>query len=260
MARNVVADVATGVGLIGRGLGLVLRRRKLFWLGAIPPAITSLLLIGVIIAMAFFADDVATWLTPFADRWAEWGPVLRIGLAVVLLAATLLVSVLTFSALTLALGGPVYDAISEAVDAGLGGVPGQPRRTRLVADASRGVAQALATVAQSLGASVALALLGLIPVVGTITAAVLGLIVGGFLLARELVGPPTERRGVLTLRERAALLRSRPWLALGFGVPVLWLLTIPLVSIVVFPAATAGATLLVRLLRDEPSRPVPSGT
>ena len=41
----------TLVALLGRGLRLIVRRPRLFGLGAIPPAITSLVFIGILVVL-----------------------------------------------------------------------------------------------------------------------------------------------------------------------------------------------------------------
>jgi CysZ protein len=62
----------------------------------------------------------------------------------------------------------------------------------------------------------------------------------------ELIGSACERRGVITLGERRALMRAQRAKALGLGVPTFLLLSLPVIAIVVFPIATAAGTLLAR--------------
>ena len=64
-------EFLAGVGLLARGLALITRRPRLFWLGAIPPAITSVLFLGVLIALFAQLEPLVGWLTPFA---ADWSP------------------------------------------------------------------------------------------------------------------------------------------------------------------------------------------
>ena len=67
----------------------------------------------------------------------------------------------------------------------------------------------------------------------------------------SLVGSALERRGVLTLRGRRALMRRRRARVLGLCVPTFLLLAVPFVGVVVFPVATAAGTLLARQLTGE---------
>ena len=46
-----VREFVTGAALLPRGLRLITRRPRLFGLGAIPPAITSVLFIAVLVAV-----------------------------------------------------------------------------------------------------------------------------------------------------------------------------------------------------------------
>ncbi|MFT4295455.1 MAG: hypothetical protein QM582_08590 [Micropruina sp.] len=48
--------------------------------------------------------------------------------------------------------------------------------------------------------------------------------------------------------QRQRLLCRDPWLVLGFGVPTFLLLSIPALSLLLFPIATAAGTLLTRRL------------
>ena len=246
------AELVQGAGLLGRALVLVVRRPRLFWLGAIPPAITSVLFLAVLVVGITELDPITRSLTPFADRWsASSALALRVLAGVLLVAGTTLLMVLVFSTLTLALGSPIYDAISESIDRACPGAPAE-RDERLVTGAGRAARQAAAMIAVSALGALVFLLVGLVPVVGQIAATVGGAIFGGWMLTLELVGAALERRSVLTLRERRAVLRRNRSRVLGLGIPSFLLLSVPFLSVVVFPVAVAAGTLLARQLRDEP--------
>ena len=62
--------------------------------------------------------DVVGWLTPFADGLTtSFASVIRTVVAVALAAGVVLLMVLTFTTLTLAIGSPLYDKLSEFVEA-----------------------------------------------------------------------------------------------------------------------------------------------
>jgi CysZ protein len=165
--------------------------------------------------------------------------------------------VLTFSALTLALGSPLYDKISEFVDDELGDAPPPPADS-LAGSVLRALRQSLALIGVSLLIGGLLFLAGFLPVVGQLLVPVLSAAFGGWVLCIELIGSAFERRGRLLLRERRAAMRTRRARVLGFAVPTFLLLAVPFAAVLVFPAATAGATILARELLG-PSRPgVPS--
>lgn len=255
------AELAGGVGLLGRGLSLVLRRPRLFLLGALPPLVTSILFTVVLVVLLTHLDSVLPGLTGFA---AGWAPALRslveLLVGVALVAAAALAMVITFTTLTLALGSPLYDLISEFVDAELPG-PAETtagRQERLLRAAGRAVRQSAALIAAGALAAVLLFAAGFLPVVGQTVVPVVSALVGGWLLGIELVGSALERRGVLTLLGRRQLMRSRRLRVLGLSVPTFLLLSVPFLGVVVFPVATAAGTLLARQLLGEPTEGAPA--
>jgi CysZ protein len=247
------AEAVGGLRLLGRSASLLLRRPRLFWLGALPPLVTSVVFAVVLVLLVAELPVLTDLLTPFAARWSS-GLALtaRVVVGVLLVGGAGLLMVLVFSTLTLALGSPVYDAISEAVDRTFPGAPAAVEE-RVRTAVLRAVRQSAALIAVSaVGATVFFGV-GFVPVVGQVVAAVGGALFGGWMLAIELVGSPLERRGVTTLRGRREVLRRRRWRSLGLGVPCFLLLSVPFVAVVVFPVATAAGTLLARQLRDEPT-------
>jgi CysZ protein len=252
MVRPAVEDMVIGAGLLPRGLSLIARRPRLFLLGAIPPAITSVIFTGLLIALITQLRPLVDWLTPFADDWdrglATTVEVL-VGSAVV--AAAVLIMVISFTTLTLALGSPLYDKLSESVEREFGDVP------ELDESVARGVLralrQALALISVAILGALVLFGSGFLPVIGQTVAPVLSAIFGGWMLGIELVGAPFERRGMLRLSDRRAAMRVRRFRVLGFAVPTFLLLAIPFVGVVIFPVATAGGTILARQLLSEPT-------
>jgi CysZ protein len=242
-----VAELLTGAGLLIKGLGLITRRPRLFLLGAIPPAITSIIFTGLLIALITQLDPVVDWLTPFADGWARGlATTVRVFVGSALVAAEILLMVISFTMLTLALGSPLYDKLSESVEREFGDVP------ELEESVARGIfralRQAVALIAVSALGALLLFATGFIPVVGQTVVPVISAMFGGWMLGIELVGSAFERRGMLRLADRRAAMRTRRLRVLGFAVPTFLLLAIPFAGVVVFPVATAGGTLLARQL------------
>jgi CysZ protein len=245
-------EFLTGAALLPRGLGLLARRPRLFGLGAIPPAITSVLFIGVLVAVVLQLERIVGWLTPFADAWSPGtATTIRVLVGVALIAGLVLIMVISFTALTLAVGSPIYDRLSESVEREFGPVPqlDEPVAT----GAARAVRQSSAMIGTSALVTLPLFALGFIPVVGQTVVPVASAAFGGWMLGLELIGPAFERRNRLTLAERRAAMRTRRARVLGFAVPTFFLLAIPLVGVLVFPIATAAGTLLARQLLDEPT-------
>lgn len=249
-----MGQVLTGAGLLLRGLKMVVSRPKLFALGMVPPLVTSVLLVVVLVVLGLNLDTIVGAFTGFADQWGTLGTVVRAVIAVVLFLAVLLLMVLTFTTLTLALGDPIYQRISQRVDAELGALPAAPSEPTGVMVA-RTIKQTVATIGLSLLAAIGCFAVGLVPAVGTVLAAIVSAITGGRLMVREITGPAFERRGLFQTAARRPILQQHRALTMGFGIPVFWLLSIPGVAILVFPAAVAGATMLVR--RMHPAEPSP---
>jgi len=246
-------EVLGGLSLLGRAATFLLRRPRLFWLGAVPPLVTSVVFVLGLVLLVDHLAALTTALTPFADGWSPGlAQAARLVVGTLLVGGAVLLMVLVFSTLTLALGSPVYDAISEAVDRTLPGA--SPALDEPVATGvGRAVRQSVALVLVAAVGALVFFGVGFVPVLGQVVAAVGGALFGGWMLVIELVGSPLERRGVLTLRARRQTLARRRWRSLGLGVPSFLLLSVPLVAVVGFPVATAAGTLLARQLLDEPT-------
>nr|WP_250028132.1 EI24 domain-containing protein [Actinoplanes maris] len=248
---GVVKQFLVGAGLLGRGLGLVLRRPKLLGLGLLPALIAGALYGTGLFFLIDFLPQLSSGVTWFAGDWAEGiRDLVRVLAGLGLLGLAVLLGVLTFTAVTLLIGDPFYERISELVEDRFGGVPGEvevgfwPSLRRSLADSVR-------LIGLSVLIGVPLFMLGFLPVVGQTVIPVLGGALGGWLLAVELTGVPFQRRGQRLRRRRAVLAANRP-LALGFGVAVFCCFLIPLGAILMMPAAIAGATLLARTVLGQP--------
>ena len=205
-----ISEFFAGIRLLGRGFHLVLRRRRLFWFGALPPLIMSVIFTAVLVVLITRLPALADWLTPFADRWdagAEQAAEVLAGGAV--LGGSMLLMVISFTTLTLALGSPVYDKISEFVD-----LEFEPQ-LRLPEDhwlrsIGRSVRQSLALIGISALVAPFVFAAGFVPVVGQTVVPVISATFGGWMLCLELIGSTFERRGMFRLAERRrAMQRNR---------------------------------------------------
>jgi CysZ protein len=238
-----VRDFVTGVRMFGRGLGILLRSPRLLMIGALPAVLTALLLVGAMIALVYWIDDLAALVTPFADDWtAGWQSAVRTAAGVALFGAALVVGLLSFTALTLAIGGPFYEHIAEKVEDDLGAAPTEIELPwwRLL---GWGLRDGLLLVLRSLKFTIPQLVAGFIPVIGQTVVPVLLTLVTAWFLALELVAVPFYRRG-LDLRRRRQLLSRRRALALGLGTPTALLCAVPLLAIVAMPVAFAGGVLV----------------
>lgn len=241
----------TGVGLLLRGIGLYVRDPALMLLGIIPALISGALYLAAFATLAYFVDDLAALITPFADDWSTTArSLIRVAAGLALLGLGGLLGVLTFTAVTLAIGDPFYEKISERVDDRYGGTPGEEEAS-FWASLRRSVADSLRLVAISTLIGVPLFAAGFIPVVGQTVVPVIGAAIGGWFLALELSGAAFYRRG-MRLPQRRSVLKADRLTTLGFGVAVFVCFLVPLGAVLVMPAAVAGATLLTRQALGQP--------
>lgn len=249
-----VGQFFSGVGLLGRGLGMYARSPRLVLLGIIPALISGLLFLAAFATLIYFVSDLSEAATWFADDWSEgFRDIVQVLAAIGILGIGGLVGVLTFTAITLLIGDPFYEKISEEVEQRFGGVPNAVdvpwwRSLR------RSLWDSVRLIALSLLIGIPLFLGGFIPVVGQTVIPVIGALFGGWFLALELVGVPFYRRG-MRLPDRRKILRANRPAALGFGVSVFCCFLIPLGAVLIMPAAVAGGTLLARRVLAQPIEP-----
>ncbi|WKX70161.1 EI24 domain-containing protein [Streptomyces sp. XD-27] len=243
-------DLAAGFGYLIKGQRWVARHGRWWGFGMIPALITLVGYVAALVALFFWSDDIVAWATPFADDWSSpWLGIFRGALAVLLFGSGLTLALITFTAVTLLVGQPFYESLSEQVDISVAGSApesGLPLWRELLISAR----ESIAVVVRVACWSVLLFALGFAPLIGQTVIPAVGFCVSGFFLAEELAAVALARRRV-ALKERLRLLRGRRALTLGFGVPLALLFLIPLVAVFLMPGAVAGATLLVRDLMGE---------
>ncbi|MEU4687232.1 EI24 domain-containing protein [Actinoplanes sp. NPDC023714] len=244
-------DFATGAGLLGRGLGLILRSPRLLLLGLVPALLSGILYIVLLVLLIRFLPDLSEQATWFADGWTAWlRDVVQVFAGAGILGLSVLLGILTFTAVTLLIGDPFYETISGRIEERFGGVPDEVQ-VGLLESLRRSLVDSLRLIGIGVLVAIPLFFLGLLPFVGQTVIPVIGGAVGGWLLALELTGVPFQRRGQ-RLRHRRAVLGGNKPLTLGFGVAVFLVFLIPLGAILFMPAAIAGATLLARRSLGKP--------
>ncbi|MCL8013351.1 EI24 domain-containing protein [Streptomyces sp. AS02] len=245
-------DLGAGFGYLLKGQRWVARHGKQYGFGLVPGLITLVLYAAALVALALWGQDFVSWSTPFADDWSSpWQGLFRGLLTAVLFALGLLLSVVTFTAVTLLIGQPFYENLSEKVDRDVspdGTAPesGLPLWRELWISGR----DSLRIVLRAAVWGVLLFALGFIPVVGQTAVPVIGIVVTGFFLTEELTAVALQRRRV-ELRDRLTLLRSRKTLIWGFGTPLAAAFLVPFVAVFLMPGAVAGATLMARELMGE---------
>lgn len=241
-----LSDLAAGARTLLRGFGFWRVDPGVMLLGLVPAAIVFVGLVWGLVALGIGLPGLVDWATPFADGWEEfWRNAFRALVAVVVFAGAAVLGFVTFTALTLVVGDPFYERIWKAVEHHVGGdVPAEGPSFW------SGVRGGLVLLLQGLLSAIVVAAAGFIPVVGGVLAAVLGAVLTGRILARELAARALDSRG-LTFADRRALYRRHRWRLLGFGIATQLCFLIPLGAVATMPAAVAGATLLARTMLDE---------
>ncbi|WP_078965363.1 EI24 domain-containing protein [Streptomyces aureocirculatus] len=243
-------ELGRGFGYLVKGQRWVAQHGKRFGWGLLPGLVTLVLYAGALVALVLWGTDLVSWATPFADDWSgPWTGLFRGFLTALLFALALLLSVVTFTAVTLVIGEPFYESLSEQVDisvAGFAPESGLPLWREILIS----VRDSLRIVVRAVLWGVLLFGLGFLPVVGQTVIPVIGFLVTGFFLVEELTAVALARRGV-RLRDRLALLRARKTLAWGFGAPLAVFFLVPFVAVFLMPGAVAGATLMARDLMGE---------
>ncbi|MFD7403634.1 EI24 domain-containing protein [Streptomyces sp. NPDC059866] len=245
-------DLGVGFRYLLKGQRWVARHGKQYGFGLIPGLITLVLYAGALVSLVLWGDDLVDWFTPFADDWSSpWLGLFRGFLTALLFVLALLLAAVTFTAVTLLIGQPFYENLSEKVDRDVspdGTAPesGLPLWRELWISGR----DSLRIVVRAALWGVLLFALGLIPVAGQTVVPVIGFMVTGFFLTEELTAVAMQRRNV-ELRDRLRLLRSRKTLVWGFGTPLGVAFLVPFVAVFLMPGAVAGATLMARELLGE---------
>ncbi|MDO3647835.1 EI24 domain-containing protein [Nocardia mangyaensis] len=254
-------DFGVGFTYLLNGQRWMARHGRQYGFGLLPGAIALLLYTAALVALAVWGYDLASALTAFADDWSSpWQGLLRGFVTVLLFALALLLSVLSFTAVTLLIGQPFYEALSERVDRSVSPDGTAPESNLpLWQELWISARDSVRILIRALVWGVLLFALGFVPVVGQTAVPVLAIFVTGFFLTEQLTAIALQRRSI-ELRQRLILLRSRKMLVWGFGVPLAAAFLIPVVAVFLMPGAVAGATLLARDLCREDTRDEQEGT
>ncbi|MEV6316194.1 EI24 domain-containing protein [Streptomyces sp. NPDC051776] len=249
-----MGDLGLGIRYFVDGQRWVARHGRWWGFGLLPGLITLVLYVAALIGLGFWADDLTTWATPFADDWGSpWQGIFRGFLTALVFAFGLLLAVISFTAVTLLIGQPFYESLSEQVDISEDGFAPESG-LRLWRELLISAVDSLSVLARVALYGVLLFALGFLPLIGQTVVPVIGICVSGFFLTEELTAVALQRRG-FRLTPRLALLRRRRMLTLGFGVPLALLFVVPVAAVFLMPGAVAGATLLSRDLVGQDDRP-----
>ncbi len=121
---------------------------------------------------------------------------------------------------------------------------------QLIKDSSRGLAHTLRILGTYLGLLVSALLLWVIPGIGGILFTGATILLSSYMFSYEYLSYPMDRRR-FTFRDKRRFLRSRWRSTLGFGLGCAAVASVPLVNLLLIPAAVTGATLLFLELQKQ---------
>jgi len=232
---------SAGVGYFSEGFGMIrqpgLRRYVVI------PIILNILAFVLLFRLIYdgfsmLIAQVMSWLPDWAwlqsIQWLFW---LLYGVVIILLLAYGFVVVANL------IGAPFYALLAEKAEQRLTGRPLEEDRSwwQLWLDVPRSLWREIVKLGYYLPRAVVLLLLGLIPVVN-LAAGVLWFLFNSWMMALQYVDYPADNHR-MPVRELKGLLRQRRWASFGFGMPVALAAMIPVLNLVVVPAAVCGATL-----------------
>lgn len=241
--RGPIRDTLDGVRLVASGFRVWSTSPRLMLLGLIPGAITALLLAGVFVAIALWVDDWARDIVAAVTHDTTPSSLLVGLVALAIIGGGVLLAVYTFTAVTLLIGQPFFEAIADKVALGSGLVftaEEEPWWRSTI----RGLREGLGLLGFGLAIGIGMFVVGLLPGIGAGIAFVSAALVGGALLSLELTAYPLARVGIVTLGQRRRVVGARRSLTLGFGVAAYLVCLIPFGAVVAMPALVAGGTML----------------
>lgn len=245
----------TGINLIARAATEIMKRPRLVLMGMLPPLLVTLLYIVVAwLGGPALVDTVNGWVLAITNQLPNWfGTVLSALLIFAIATGVAIVAGFGFTALSLLVGGPIYDRISATIDTEvLGVVPEEGEK--FTVSVARSAAQSGVVFGLSLVVAFVAVTANILPVIGSIASLVLGLGLGGSLMTTELLSGAFGRRGLPTLGQRWSAMRQQPVATLSFAIPAQFVLSIPLISVAAFPFFSAAATMLAdKLIREAPA-------
>jgi CysZ protein len=235
-----LGDVSAGAGYLWRGFGMIVQPGlRRYAVG--PVAAGCVLFAGLVwLSRALFAR-LAGWMESFVPEWArvylEWA------LWIVFAVAAGGLIVLTFVLLVNLVAAPFHSFLAEAVEARVSGraPPQRPLHETILRLPIMILSELKKLLYFAMWACLFL-IFFLVPIL-QVAAPFLWFLFCAWMFALGVTDYAMDNNH-LPFREMRRRLRSRFWLATGFGAAGFFLATIPVVNLFVMPAAVAGATIM----------------
>lgn len=224
-----------GMKYFGRGLSL-LSNKGLKRFVALPILINALLMTALIYYGGGWLVDKVDALVAWFPDWLSWLSWLLIPVAVVTLVS---VTLYFFSAVVNLIASPFNGLLSEAVEVQVKGdtIPDEP----LASVIARTLAREVRKLAYFIPRYIALLIISFIPMVNVVSP-VLWFIFGAWVLTLQYLDYSLDNNGH-SFADLHKALKLQPLTTLGFGFIVAIGFMIPLLNLLVMPAAVCGATL-----------------
>ncbi|HDZ56531.1 MAG TPA: sulfate transporter CysZ [Pseudomonas xinjiangensis] len=223
------------------------------------PGLRRFIVIPLILNLALFAALISWgvsqfnfWMGQLVPQLPEWLSFVEWLLWPLFALVVLLVLFFGFSVVANLIASPFYGFLAEKIaeqERGLVSPPTTYRDILLVVPKS--VGRELRKISYYLPRLIALLVLTLIPVVNLFASPLL-LLFGVWMMAVQYVDYQADNDQVSFI-DMLRWMKGRRALSLGFGLPVYFGMLIPLVNLLVMPAAVAGSTLL--WVRERPAAP-----
>ena len=229
-----------GLGYLGEGFRLI--RQPGLRLFVIIPLIINVILFGL---MFYFLAELFAVMIAGAMAWLpDWAWLQALDVLFWLLYGLVILLMLAYGFVMMAnlIGSPFYGYLAELTEKHLTGqeVSTEGGWLAILKDVPRALWREVQKIAYYLPRALGLFILGMIPVVN-LAAAVLWFLFNSWMMALQYVDFPADNHKVSFPRLRRDLAAQR-LSALGFGLPVALAAMVPLLNLVVVPAAVCGAT------------------
>ncbi|MFJ4141272.1 sulfate transporter CysZ [Pseudomonas sp. NPDC089734] len=233
------APALTGPQYLSEGLKLILSPGlRLF---VLLPLSINLVLFGGLIYLAMHQFGI--WVDTFMPSLPHWLSFLNYILWPLFVVLVLLMVFFTFTMIANIIAAPFNGFLSEKVETVIRGKDTSPdfSWTELAAMIPRTLAREARKLGYMLPRMIGLFILSFIPVVNLI-AAPLWLLFGIWMMAIQYIDYPADNHK-MSWQDMIAWLKSKRWQSLSFGGIVYLALLVPMLNILMMPAAVAGATL-----------------
>jgi len=229
-----------GLGYLGEGFRLI--REPGLRLFVVIPLVINILLFGLL--FYFLAELFAAMIAAAMSWLPDWAWLQSLDWLFWILYGAVILLMLAYGFVILAnlIGSPFYGYLSELTEKHLTGqeVSTDDGWSQIIRDIPRSLWREVQKILYYLPRAIGLFIIGVIPVVNLV-AAVLWFVFNCWMMSLQYVDYPADNHRV-SFPALRRLLGDTRLSALGFGLPVALAAMVPVLNLVVVPAAVCGAT------------------